>query len=59
MATASKTSPDIDPEGQYRLVHARKVVLGDIKLLPRHDNIVSGTLLIQILDQVDGYEKID
>jgi hypothetical protein len=56
---ADQTSPAIEPEGQYRIVIAKKIVVGDIKLLPRNDNIVKGTLLAEIRDQVEAFERVD
>lgn len=58
---ADETSPgaNIDPEGQYRILITKKIVVDEIKLLPRNDNIVKGELLLQILDKVETYELVE
>jgi hypothetical protein len=58
---SDETSPGakIDPEGQYRILITSKVVIDDLRLLPRNDNIVKGELLLKILDQVETYELVE
>lgn len=52
------TTPEIDPEGQYRVMLVRAVEFRGRTLKPRNENIVKGKYISELGDAVSGYEKV-
>lgn len=50
---------DIDPTAQYHVKLNRRIEVGLLKLNPRNANMVSGEVLLTILDAVDAYEPVE